>query len=665
MRATKILSFVLFLMSGSTLGAAPPVFSTMGQPGVLSDRVTVCEGEELDLLIEVADPDGDEIVLQAENLPNWLSFDPLSRRLRGVAPYWSEDSEERDAQPGTFDISFLAEDGLFSVEKIISVEILDADWEELSLAELVEARPLQVPSRPHTPVELQHTSEEIIHSDFGGGVDLRKVCFAFRSQTPAVEGWEDDWVSRMNCAYLPTGSPAAEGAGAVVEGAYSRDFGERELAERAAAELGIPVLIIDRDWDWGYPSDLMGPYDQKASEEGDPAYLFYLFSSSHYIRAGDALITVIRQYTDWDVDYDTFRLAFTGLSKLGHTAFLSAGIDPDRVVGFLSAGAIGFDGNSGRLLGRVQGATGISPEAHVGYLGTMMRSYVLDRYAQEAADPDTVAVFTLGTDDNKGDPSDYTPKYGLLMGSMMLALPNCLGSMPNAPHTTQTPIVSEMWRMLLAHLFLGRPLSGIESLHQQRLDAGLQITAKISDVTIPEAVKIWYTSGNDLDTSHWNEFEAADMSGSEGVFRATIPATSTAYFVQLLDSADGVDGILTSAPEPVDRNYPLLPIAPDDVGSFSAINTSRGIRLQWNNPSSDDLEGVLIVAKEGEVPADPLDGRVVYDGTQNEYVDLQPAPSSGTVYYRAFTYDIQGHYSSGVSCNAPGFKARLPEGRSS
>lgn len=660
MTIRRAVLFVVFLLAGSSGFAAPPVFESMGQPGVLSDRVTVVEGEDLDFVLQVGDPDGDPLSVEVEGLPDWLSFDAESRRVWGRAPLWAEDDEERNGQPGTFDVSFNVSDGTSTVSRTISFEILDAGWEDLSLAELVAARPLAEPCTFHTPVQLEHPEEQIIHSEYGGGVDLRRVCFGFTSQVPAFEESESDWSADLNCAYLPVSLAAASNVGAVVEGAYAQSFGESELAERAAAELGIPVLIIDRDWDWGRPSELMGPYIQRAAADRDPAELFYVFSVAHYIRGADALVTVINSYGDGDADYDTFQVVFAGLSKMGHTAFLTSGVDPDRVAGFLSAGAMGIDGNSQRLLAEVQGSVGSDPESHVGYLGVMTRSYVLDRYAQDAAEPDTLAVQTLGTDDSKDDPDNYTPKYSLLLNSMFLELPACLEAPPNAPHTLQTPIHSQMWRMILAHLFLGRPLGEIESIRQVKEADGIRIQARISAATQVRAVTLWYTGTTDLEVSHWSDFVSRPMEGADGLYEVTVPSDSTAYLVQVEDSAGPVKGIFSSATLPVNRDYPLLPIPPDEVDDTRLVRSGQGNGLEWTNPSSDDFVGVLIVADDGTYPESPLEGRVVYDGGGESAVDDQ---GSLVTKYTVFSYDAPGNYSEGRRLSFLSDEPRLPEGR--
>jgi len=190
---------------------------------------------------------------------------------------------------------------------------------------------LQAGSTVGTAVTLRNVTDTIVWSNYGGGKNLRLITFGFTSQTPDITGWESDWAAETNYAFLPINGPAVENAGAMVEGEYGGAWGERYQAERACAELNIPVLIINRDWYDGQAVDLMNKYDTKAQELRNPEYLFYVFAAAHYLRAADALITIIDTMTDWNVSYEDFQVAFTGHSKFGHTCYTAVAADPDRV----------------------------------------------------------------------------------------------------------------------------------------------------------------------------------------------------------------------------------------------------------------------------------------------------------------------------------------------
>ncbi len=655
----SLIAFPLLLSAAAA--AAPPVVVGCGERLAISDRITVVEGGQLDVTVQAADPDGDPLTWSAENLPDWLALDPSTGRLTGQAPLWSDDTGERNRQTGAFDITVSVTDGVWTVDRPVTVEVQDASWHDMSLTELMAARPVTEPEVFREPVALRNVQEERITSAYGGGVELRKICFGFTSQVPLAEGREHDWDTELSCAYLPVGEPAVQNGGAIVEGAYSREFGEEHLAEEAAAVLGVPVLIIDRDWDWDHPSNLMEPYNQTAAADRDPAEIFYVFSVAHYLRAADALATVIDTMTPWEVDFDSFQAVYTGFSKMGHTAFLTGAADPGRTAGFMAAGAAGFDGAAGRLLGTLQGAEAFNPEQHPGYLGTMMRSFVIDRIGQAQADPHTFALEVLGTDEHRDDTEKYTAKYLALAGDMLLTLPHRRGTVANAPHTTQTQIHEVEWIMLLDHLFRGRPLAAIQAIRHHAVDGGIEVTAQVVTENTLRDVRVWATSQDDLTVGSWNGFQAYPTTAQGGgLFTAVIPPGSVAFYVEVADSRDGVNGLVFSPPEPVDPDYPLLGIPPGDVRELSARRTTGGLHLDWSNPQSSDLAGILVVGNPDHTPRTPLDGTPLYDGTGTS---TELSLAGGVTFITVFTYDATGHYSPGVPL--AGSLPRRPAGRAS
>ena len=630
-------------------GATPPVFEPVGEERPFCSLLAVTEGEAVDVRIRTVDPDGDAITVSVVGLPDWLSFDPDSGKLSGEAPLWDEDEAKRRREQGTFDLTFSATDGTWSVDKIVSVQVLDASWQESTVADLVAGRPLAEEVVPRTLVPPRNVHSVTRPPRDGDGPPITRVTFGFRSQVPSVDGWEDDWVTTQCVAFLPADGPSVANVGAVVEGTYSRhdDFGLAELGERACAELGIPVLVIDWDWDLGHPGDTMGTYNQSAGDNRDPQRLFYAFSVAHYLRAADALATVMAQEAGWEVDLDTFRVVVTGHSKFGHTAFLSAAADPQRVVGFMSSGGAGVDGNVSRLLNAQQGATSINPEGHPGYLGVMNRTFVTDYGAQDEVPDSTFGVWTLGTNDSRGADEDYTGKYALLAVDRHMAVDHRVLTLPNAPHTTCSGLHSLVWRMLLAHVFLGRPLTTIDAVQHDPVADGVKVTAAVSGEPSVEEVSAWYTTQSDRDTSAWDGFVSVPMTAAGQGYEATIPAEATAYFVQVTDVADDVQGIVSSPPSPVDRDYPLLRLDPGPVSALQADTDATGLNLTWHNPTSTDLAGVLVVRRQGRIPSDPLDGAPVCAGLLSSCADAD-FDADASMGYGVFTFDATGCYSARV-----------------
>jgi len=89
----------------------------------------------------------------------------------------------------------------------------------------------------------------------------------------------------------------------------------------------------------------------------------------------------------------------------------------------------------------------------------------------------------------------------------------------------------------------------------------------------------------------------------------------------------------------------VIPTGEVQLGAIYG-NSSYNV-LIWINPPDEDFEKIVIVRKEGSEPVDGADGDVVYEGYEPNFCDI-----TGTAgvhyYYKIFTVDYSGNYSSGV-----------------
>ena len=87
--------------------------------------------------------------------------------------------------------------------------------------------------------------------------------------------------------------------------------------------------------------------------------------------------------------------------------------------------------------------------------------------------------------------------------------------------------------------------------------------------------------------------------------------------------------------------------APSEVISPAIAGANTWNTIQWINPVDRDFKEVVVVRKAGSAPADRRDGEEVYRSYIPNYIDV--SGGSGTdYYYRVFTLDYSGNYSSGV-----------------
>jgi hypothetical protein len=326
---------------------------------------------------------------------------------------------------------------------------------------------------------------------------------------------------------------------------------------------------------------------------------------------------------------------------------VTAAADPARCAAIMSSGAEPQDYDACRLLARVQNSSKIVPDGFTNYVGTVMRYYVEPLSNLPEMNPDVRCVLSGGTQDLRGSNGTgaYQAKYLALVSTKQLTVPYHIGHDPNFPHSTQSARHSTYWRMLLAHRFLGRPLSNISNVRHLDGPTNLVVEATVTGVPVVSNVTLWATSQSDMDASNWNGFVSYSMTQSAGVYRAAMPTNMVAYYVEVTDNANGLAGDITSAPQPVNRNYPLLRIPPWPVTGFTATaNVQLGaINLTWTNPPVNDLAGVLIRCRTNAYPTTALDGVLVYDGTGTAYTHTGLV-AGATCYYAAFPYDAVGDY---------------------
>jgi hypothetical protein len=267
-------------------------------------------------------------------------------------------------------------------------------------------------------------------------------------------------------------------------------------------------------------------------------------------------------------------------------------------------------------------------------------------------DANVKALITQGTDDDKNRDTGYTPKYIMLTADKQISVDYGIGCLANAPHTTQTPLHSVYWSMWLAHCFLGRPIAKIDSVSHYSDGSYLTVSAKISGETNIHDVVVWATSQSDLDVSSWNGFSNYLMTLTGDVYTAEIPSNSTAYFIEVRDEANGVRGMISSPPVPVDKDYPTIPQAPAEISDFQAEANQSNVVLSWTNPLDADFAGLVIRYSATGYPTSPTDGNLLYDGTGSSAT--HNTTFENDIYYAVFCYDSFGNYSNGTTLSIEG-----------
>lgn len=126
-------------------------------------------------------------------------------------------------------------------------------------------------------------------------------------------------------------------------------------------------------------------------------------------------------------------------------------------------------------------------------------------------------------------------------------------------------------------------------------------------------------------------------------------APGTAYYVRVVST--DADGRIATTELRV-RTYSGADVEPPaNVSGFSAVGEDGAIRLGWKNPKDLDFESVRIVRSDKFFPNGINDGKTVYEGRAESFVDSD-VENGKTYYYAAFAKDASGNWSSGAVASA-------------
>ncbi len=130
----------------------------------------------------------------------------------------------------------------------------------------------------------------------------------------------------------------------------------------------------------------------------------------------------------------------------------------------------------------------------------------------------------------------------------------------------------------------------------------------------------------------------------------------------------GVYEVPFSVPRALPENVSEFRLTLLELGSEVSDGVDGGgsverasVLLRWKNPETKDFSEVRVVCSPFGFPKDPLDGKVVYEGSGEKTIDLLESPNIRAYYYAIFAKRKDGTYSSGaVASSRALFEATAP-----
>jgi hypothetical protein len=392
---------------------------------------------------------------------------------------------------------------------------------------------------------------------------LRRLEVKFYSQEIGGKKWGHPCV-----IFIPVGSPGLEDPNkrgrVVIVGQRSwdglatgpwRDAFLGNYGDPIAALTGTPTMIcpVPGEYDGSGGREIpIGFLSDLSKKTGDPADHNYFRLAIPYLRALDVMAGILK------VPANEIRAVVGGHSKRATSAYTAAAADPDRIVGVV------YMGNESTF-----DALGETPWKAV--------SPAVSRRDVKAR-----VLYIGGTNEDGYRMFNINRIQDIMKGAWAIEI------VPNYRHASMSEKHFLDWRMWIAHIFDGRPVTRIEPLGHRLVEggfiwgglpveAGTLFRTRIVSPNKIIQVKVWYVYCDDepywRDLVWYPEFmiEAGD-GVYEGYVKGKLP---DAWLVEVKDTARGFPGYLSSLPQ-------------DITGKQTATRESRGSRSRLWEPVKKD-----------------------------------------------------------------------------
>jgi hypothetical protein len=384
------------------------------------------------------------------------------------------------------------------------------------------------------PLTYNITKNEIIASETDPEKRLRRLDFTFSSQEVPVDHevsgerrWRMTKLWHDGVIFLPE-DPGRAGDGmrggkvvivGSLVGPYRQSF-ISNYGDPIAALTGYPTMILPDPGETRelpgrmYNQRLLMDYRQKDRNVTDHSHFRWAIP---YLRGLDIMAELL------EVDKKKVRAVIGGHSKRATGAFTAAAMDPERIAGVV------FMGNES-----------LHPE-NASSPWWAVSPYRTQRYVR-------CPTFYIGATNEGG----YA-MFNINKIQDHMAVPWTLEIIPNYRHASESEKQFLDWRMWVAHVFDGRPLSRISDLRCEETEEGTRFEARIASSNKIILAQAWYVYCDDV--PYWRDLvwyptllyrKEGDL--YEGYLQGKIP---DAWLVEVQDTARGHRGYVSSLPQDI------------------------------------------------------------------------------------------------------------------
>ncbi len=371
------------------------------------------------------------------------------------------------------------------------------------------------------PFSYKVLSDHIVASDTVPSKKLRRMEVRFTSQV--IGQWERrmDHTAVVHMPADPAAlvDPARKGKVVIMANACGDTSIIDNYGEPIAALTGYPTMVLPIPGEYeGQNGESTWVYFLRAqiSDSKDPMDAQYFRFAVPYLAAIDVFAAILKE--------PGIRAIIGGHSKRAPAAFNAAAMDPERVAGVVYMGMestfASYEGSINRPISPVESQAFV--KCPILYLG--------------ATNEDGYEMFNIARLQAK------------------MARPWTVEVIPNYRHATSSEVQILDWRMWIAHVFEGRPLTKIGGLSTEENEEGTVFRAKIDSPNKIIQAKVWYVYNDD--PPYWRDlmWYPVYLKKAGDLYEAFLPGKlPDAWLVEVKDLAGGAAGYVSSVPQDITR----------------------------------------------------------------------------------------------------------------